>query len=128
MGGPKWSILVNAKQGWLSDVSTEGVESREPRLEPASSSKTAQMPAPAPMSSVPFMSAEAGDLHTRIVMLGSLARCHERTRNFWHSAWTNTACSDDSTVKGAIAAPIKGAIAAPTKGAIAAPTLTVPEL
>lgn len=58
-----------------------------PRPEQSATPKppTVQMPAPAPPESVPFCATTDLDMHTRLVMLGSLARTCDASRLFWQS-------------------------------------------
>lgn len=87
LGGLRWDILVSSPKKRAKAPEKKAHEETA-RVE-APGRVEAKMPAPAPMRSVPYMSQEPEDLHTRVIMLGSLARCHERTRNFWASAWAN---------------------------------------
>lgn len=71
--GPKWSLHVAPHK-------------RAPPKEPTKATLMKMLP-PAPLNSVPFYSKDTDDMHTRIIMLGSLARCYDKTRAFWESAW-----------------------------------------
>jgi hypothetical protein len=84
---PQWNLSYLAHQA--PDQANANSSSNKPSNANSSSNKPvdeAQMPPPAPMMSVPFMSQDPHDLHTRTVMLGSLARTYERNRSFWDRA------------------------------------------
>jgi hypothetical protein len=47
-------------------------------------------PPPAPMESVPFVAKHPEDMHTRRILIGSLARTNDRQRLFWDSVSAST--------------------------------------
>lgn len=47
-------------------------------------------PAPAPMESIPFIAKQSEDMHTRRILIGSLARTNDRNRLFWENALSST--------------------------------------
>jgi hypothetical protein len=109
MSGDRWTLLVRrAKSDGKATAGKEPAGKATAGKEPAGKATAGKepagkeplgpdpddrttriMPAPAPMLTVPFLSKETEELHTRIVMLGSLARCHDPTRAFWESALSN---------------------------------------
>lgn len=90
MAGEKWSLLV--KRAMFSrerpKPTDNALTAEDTSADTSGNSLVVEMPPPAPLESVPFLSQEESDMHTRVVMLGSLARSNDPIRAFWESAQT----------------------------------------
>ena len=75
--GPKWSVLVTPRKQKKDTLPEKAKDD----------SVVMMMPPPAPLQAVPYTSKDPYDFHTRVIMIGSLARCYDRNRMFWDSVW-----------------------------------------